>query len=64
LARLRLTTFGAGTGPYATKIDQENQMINKAEADRILRRWADVLCSHLGELPQATGDTKTASKGS
>jgi hypothetical protein len=64
LARLRLTTFGAGTGPYATKIGHEKQMINKAEADRILRRWADVLRSHPGELQKATGDTKNASKGS
>jgi hypothetical protein len=40
------------------------RVANKAEADQILRRWADVLRSHLGELQKATSDNKAASKGS
>jgi hypothetical protein len=54
--------------PEAARDDGIAQMggrvANKAAADRIMRRWADVLRSHLGELQKATSDTKTTSKDS
>jgi hypothetical protein len=32
-----------------------NRMTNKAEADRILRKWADILRNHMGDIRDATG---------
>jgi len=41
----------ADRGGFAT---MANSVTNKAEADRILRKWAVALRSHLGDLDQAT----------
>ena len=34
---------------------EANRVTNRAEADRILRKWATLLISHLGAVEQATG---------
>jgi Protein of unknown function (DUF3313) len=34
---------------------EANRVTNRAEADRILRKWATLLISHLGTVEQATG---------
>lgn len=41
----------ADKGGFAT---MANRVTNKAEADRILRKWAQALASHLGEVDKAT----------
>lgn len=40
---------------------QANRITNKAEADRILRKWADALRSHLGDVQTATATSENGS---
>lgn len=37
-------------------IQWSNRITNKAEADRIIRRWAQLLNDHLAEVKSATGN--------